>query len=193
MMIRRRYASGPYILLFLLFPPLGGVAASAFFLPQQVSTAGCAALASLLGLLAANYALGNQALQLPPRYEWFAAALGAYVALLGLAPFHDDFSHLFSFLGGAALVGDRFFIVHFVSYPAKSQVLYSCGGSAALWAGARFLASTKKMKEIDQSQPDVKRFFSVVLENHPITTLQFHRSSQSRRVLSASREAHALR
>ena len=43
---------GPYLLLFLVVPPLGGVAASAFFLPQQVSTAGCSALASLLGLMA---------------------------------------------------------------------------------------------------------------------------------------------
>ena len=46
---------GPYLLLFLVVPPLGGVAASAFFLPQQVSTAGCSALASLLGLLAGGF------------------------------------------------------------------------------------------------------------------------------------------
>lgn len=94
---------GPYLLLFVLLPPIGGVAASAFFLPQQVSTAGCTALASLLGLLVTNYALVNKPLQLPARSEFVVAALGLYLLLIGLAPFHDNFSTLFAFFGGAAL------------------------------------------------------------------------------------------
>ena len=97
---------GPYLLLFPILPPLGGVAASAFFLPQQVSTAGCAALASLLGLMAANYTrtLGNQPLQLPPGYEWMVAGLGVYIALIGLAagahsrPLHEASPELFYLL-----------------------------------------------------------------------------------------------
>ena len=93
---------GPYLLAFIVIPPLGGVAASAFFLPQQVSTGASSAFASVLGILVANNVLGNQPLQLSHPAA-FTVGLAVYVALLGLAPFHDNFVHLFTFMGGLAL------------------------------------------------------------------------------------------
>jgi hypothetical protein len=74
---------GPYLLVFLIVPPAGGVAASAFFLPQQVSTGGCAAVAALLGLMTVNSALGNQPLKLPPHHALVVGALGMYISLMG--------------------------------------------------------------------------------------------------------------